>query len=116
MSESANLDKPYTRVIAEFVFGLTFDAIPDEVRTRIKLLILDALGCGLYAVDLPWSRILLKTLAAGDNSDGAGVWGTDMRLSPPQAALINGALIQGFELDDVHRQGIFYVARSPCRC
>ena len=51
----------------------------------------------------------METLAAGDNSDGAGVWGTDMRLSPPHATLINGALIQGFELDDVHRQGIFHV-------
>ena len=51
----------------------------------------------------------METLAAGDNSDGAGVWGTDMRLSPPHATLINGALIQGFELDDVHRQGILHV-------
>ena len=109
MSESANSDNPYTRGMAEFVSGLTYDAVPDEVRTRIKLLILDALGCGLYAADLPWSRILMETLAAGDSSDSAGVWGTDLRLSPPHAALVNGTLVQGFELDDVHRQGVLHL-------
>ena len=109
MSESADLDNPYTRGMAEFVSGLTYDAVPDEVRTRIKLLILDALGCGLYAADLPWSRILIETLAAGDSSDSAGVWGTNLRLSPAHAALANGALVQGFELDDVHRQGVLHV-------
>jgi len=109
MSDAANSDNPYTRGIASFVAGLTYEAIPEEVRTRIKLLILDALGCGLYAADLPWSRILMDTLSAGDNSDKAGVWGTDLRLSPPHAAMVNGALIQGFELDDVHRQGVLHV-------
>lgn len=109
MSESAGLDNPYTRGIAEFVSGLTFEAIPDEVRSRIKLLMLDSLGCGLYAADLPWSRILMDTLASGDSSDSSGVWGTDLRLSPPHAALVNGTLVQGFELDDVHRQGVLHV-------
>ena len=109
MSESAHSDNPYSRGIAEFVSNLTYDAVPGEVRTRIKLLILDALGCGLYAVDLPWSRILMDTLAAGDNSNSAGVWGTNLRLSPAHAALANGALVQGFELDDVHRQGVLHV-------
>ena len=37
----------YTRDIAGFVTGLRYGAIPAEVRERIKLLILDALGCAL---------------------------------------------------------------------
>jgi len=109
MSKTADLDNPYTRGIAEFVSGLTYDAIPDEVRQRIKLLILDSLGCGLYGANLPWSRILMDTLAAGDSSDASGVWGTDLRLSPPHAALVNGTMVQGFELDDVHREGVLHV-------
>ena len=109
MSDAASTNDTYTRGIADFVSGLTYDGIPSEVRTRIKLLILDALGCALYAPDLPWSQILMKTLAAGDSSDSAGVWGTAQRLSAPHAALVNGALVQGFELDDVHRQGVLHV-------
>ena len=99
----------YTRGIAEWVCGLQFDAIPREVIARIKLLMLDSLGCAVFGADLPWSRILIETLAAVDTSTGCGLWGTDRRLSAPHAALVNGTLVQSFELDDVHRVGVLHV-------
>ena len=99
----------YTRGLAEFISGLRYEQIPAEVRERLKLLMLDALGCALFGADLDWSRILRRTLAAVDTSRGATLWGTDERLSPPHAALVNGTAVQGFELDDVHRQGVLHV-------
>src|SRR5262249_15542226 len=78
---------PYTSGIARFVAGLRYDAIPEAVKERIKLLILDALGCGIFAADLEWSRILLTTLGAVDASKGCGIWGTEARLSAPHAVL-----------------------------
>jgi len=51
----------------------------------------------------------MDTLGRVDSSSGAGVWGTDLRLSAPHAALANGTLVQSFELDDVHRQGVLHV-------
>lgn len=109
MSEHQTVDNIHTRAIAEFVSGLTFEDVPEEVRERCKLLMLDSLGCALYGADLPWTRILQNTLSDIDKSDGAGVWGTGMRLSPPHAVLINGTQVQGFELDDVHRHGVLHV-------
>ena len=41
-----------------------------EVRARLKLLMLDSLGCALFGADLEWSRILRRTLAAVDTSHG----------------------------------------------
>jgi aconitate decarboxylase len=102
-------DNRYTRGIAEFVSGLRFDAIPHEVRERAKLLILDSLGCALYGARLPWCRILQRTLAKLDRSGTCAVWGTGQRLSAPHAALANGTQVQGFELDDVHREGVLHV-------
>jgi aconitate decarboxylase len=99
----------YTRGIAEFVAGLRYEAIPPEVIERIKLLVLDSLGCALFGADLPWSRILRQTLAKVDTSQGCAVWGTGQRLSAPHAALVNGTLVQSFELDDVHRVGVLHV-------
>jgi len=99
----------YTRGIAEFVAGLRYDAIPAEVIQRIKLLMLDSLGCAIFGAELPWSRILQQTLAAVDTSRGCTVWGTGQRLSAPHAALVNGTLVQSFELDDVHRVGVLHV-------
>ena len=99
----------YTSGIADFVAGLHYDAIPAEVIARIKLLILDSLGCAIFGAELPWSRILQQTLAKLDTSQGAAVWGTAQRLSAPHAALVNGTLVQSFELDDVHRVGVLHV-------
>src|SRR5207244_9285675 len=44
-----------------------------------------------------------------DGSTACGVWGTAQRLSAPHAALANGTQVQGFELDDVHREGVLHV-------
>src|SRR5690554_703306 len=104
MSSHTPADNIHTRNIAEFVSGLRYENIPSEVRQRIKLLVLDSLGCGLYGTDLPWAKILKETLSSIDSTtDGATLWGTNKRLSAPHAALVNGTQIQGFELDDVHR-------------
>lgn len=109
MSHEASQDNPYTRGMAEFVAGLQYDAIPEAVRHRAKLLMLDALGCALYGADLPWCRKLQDVLAATDATRDCAVWGTGLRLSAPHAALANGTAVQGFELDDVHRAGVLHV-------
>lgn len=109
MSHQSTTDNPYTRGIAQFVSGLRYDAIPDEVKHRIKLLMLDSLGCALYGADLEWSRILQDRLGAIDATRACAVWGTAKKLSAPHAALVNGTQVQGFELDDVHRAGVLHV-------
>jgi len=109
MSGSTGGDNPHTRAIAQFVSGLRYEDIPAEVIARIKLLMLDSFGCALYGTGLEWSRILRTTLAAVDTTSGCRVWGTGERLSAPHAALVNGTLVQSFELDDVHRQGVLHV-------
>src|SRR6476660_886719 len=109
MSDHAKVDNIHTRRIAEFVSGLTYEAVPLEVRERIQLLILDSLGCAIYGAHTPWSEILLQTLSEVDQTRTTSVWGTKARLSSPHAALVNGTAVQGFELDDVHRHGVLHV-------
>src|SRR5499427_2278480 len=109
MSHGTGGDNPYTRGIAEFIAGLTYQRIPADVIARIKLLILDSFGCAVYGTELPWSRILVATLSGLDHTGACAVWGTGRRLSAPHAALANGTLVQSFELDDVHRAGVLHV-------
>jgi len=109
MAEAATAQNPYTRRIAEFVSGLRYENIPAEVRERLKLLILDALGCAIYGAHLQWCRILRETLEQLDKTRDTSIWGTDRRLSSAHAALVNGTQVQSFELDDVHREGILHV-------
>jgi aconitate decarboxylase len=105
----AGAENPYTSALAEFVSGLRYQSIPAEVIHRTKLLVLDALGCALYGVNLEWTRILMGTLLRLDTTGACSVWGTALRLSGPHASLVNGTLVQGFELDDVHRLGVLHV-------
>lgn len=109
MNPQRNTFNPYTQGIASFVSRLRYEAIPEEVRQRIKLLILDTLGCGIYGTQLKSSRILIDTLGRLDRTSGCSVWGTPRRLSAPHAALVNGTLAGGFELDDTHGFGAMHV-------
>ncbi|MDP1674669.1 MAG: MmgE/PrpD family protein, partial [Burkholderiales bacterium] len=109
MAQQPAQPHPYTRDIATFVSGLTYDNIPEEVRHRNKLLMLDSLGCALYGADLEWTRILQDKLSSIDSTRQCSVWGTNKKLSAPHAALVNGTQVQGFELDDVHRAGVLHV-------
>jgi aconitate decarboxylase len=109
MNDAAATSNPYTRAMAQFVADLRYERIPAEAIDRAKLLILDSLGCAIFATGLEWSRILIDTLSLLDTSTACTVVGTGCRLSAPHAALVNGTLIHGFELDDVHRAGVLHV-------
>ena len=71
---SGSIANPHTRAIAEFIAGIKYEDIPAEVVARIKLLILDALGCAIYGSDLEWSRILRLTLGRLDRTKACRVW------------------------------------------
>ena len=102
-------ENPHTRGLASFIAGLRFEQLPPAVVVRAKLLILDAFGCGVFGSLPGHSRILVATLAKLDPSTSCSVWGTRQRLSAPHAALANGSLIQGFELDDAHARASVHV-------
>jgi aconitate decarboxylase len=109
MDAHAGANNVHTRKIAEFVSGLTYEQVPAEVRERLKLLILDSLGCAIFGANLEWCRILRSTLETLDATRTTAIWGTDVRLSSAHAALLNGTQVQGFELDDVHRKAVLHV-------
>src|ERR1700751_3026299 len=109
MSQLATAQNAHTRRIAEFVSQLNYDQIPAPVRERLKLLVLDSLGCAIYGAQLEWCRILRQTLEQLDKTRDASICGTERKLSSAHAALVNGTQVQGFELDDVHREGVLHV-------
>src|SRR5215468_10126336 len=108
MSDHSSPDNIHTRRIADFVSQLRFEQIPEPVRERGKLLVLDSLGCAIYGAKLEWCRILQRTFGELDASRTTSIWGTAQKLSSTNAALVNGTQVQGFELDDVHRDGVLH--------
>ncbi|MFZ0714289.1 MmgE/PrpD family protein [Mycobacterium sp.] len=81
---------------------LSFDQLPDDVIAMARLCVLDWLGVTLAGSHEPAARILLQTLAPSAVEDGASVFGHAIRVSPRQAALINGTSSHVLDFDDVN--------------
>src|SRR5262249_7094822 len=74
MAEATTARNAYTRRTAEFVSQLRYEHVSAEVRDRLKLLILDSLGCAIYGANLKWCRIIRETLERVDKTRTTGIW------------------------------------------
>ncbi|KAI1799496.1 putative immune-responsive protein [Daldinia bambusicola] len=93
-----------TRRLCTWVERLKYHDIPEEIITRAKYLILDGLACGLVGAHLPSSEKAAAAVLDLEVVEGsASVFGWERKVGPLSAALLNGTFIQGFELDDWHR-------------
>src|SRR4029450_3265618 len=90
MSDHSSADNIHTRRIADFVSQLRFEQIPEPVRERGKLLVLDPVGGAIYGAKLEWCRILQQTFGDLDASRTTTIWGTAQKLSSTNAARVNG--------------------------
>ncbi len=95
-------DTSATRVLAEFAAGLSYDDLPEPVIGRLKQCILDALGCCLFGVTLPWTRMLIDLANEEGGHARSRVIGTPLKTSVSQAVLIGATAGHGFEMDDIH--------------
>jgi 2-methylcitrate dehydratase PrpD len=102
-----NANSP-TQKLAHFVANLTYSDIPKDVVDHMKLCLLDTIGCGLFGSTLPWGRILAKFAKDLGGRRESTLLGTGYKVAAPNAALANGTMIHGFELDDIHRLSILH--------
>lgn len=91
-----------TRALGDFIAGLRYADLPAEVVAKAKECMLDALGCCLFGVTQPWTRMLLDMIAEQGGAPQACVPGTAFRTSVSQAVLASSTAGHGFELDDIH--------------
>ena len=96
---------PYSAAIGRYIESSRTGDLPPALADHVKLLILDSLGCALFAARLPWTERVLDTLVAVEGAGPASVWGHTPRLSAANAAMVNGTAVHGFELDDVGARG-----------
>ena len=81
---------------------IEFSGIPAEVIDRIKLFLVDTFGVIRGATDAPGLSALNQRLAKWEQSGSATVLLSGRTLSPPSAALANGAAAHGLDFDDQH--------------
>ncbi len=87
--------------ISEYVNSVEYEDIPDADVKRMKRLILDTLGCGIGAKDVP-TIVKARDAVAGINGRGSTILGTSEKKEPEIAAFINGAMTRYFDFNDTY--------------
>lgn len=94
-----------TGQLASWLAGLTTAQVPQQVRERTELLMLDGLACALVGARLPWSATAVDAILRLEGCGTNPIIGWNRGATAPAAAMLNSSFIQGFELDDFHPVG-----------
>ena len=82
---------------AEWASSLSINDIPKEVKDKLKVVVMDSLGLMASAKNEPYVQSLIGAL----QEDGdCSVIGHNKKLSPFNAAIINGTAVHGEDFDD----------------
>lgn len=110
LAESA----PITHTLARFAADTPHDAIPAQVRTRALHHMLDAAGIAVATTRYDHAHRVLTAMNGLGGSAGGTVplFGFPGRLTPRDAAIVNGYLCHGLDFDDTHVAGIVHPTSS----
>ena len=88
-----------TRQLVKFACTLHAQAIPEAIRLKISLHLVDAIGCGWAASQHPFSEPAIRSARLFGGRGDCSVFG-HAGFSPLSAAFSNAAVINGLDHDD----------------
>ena len=97
-----------TSKLVGFVCKTRFQDLPQSVIDTVKKRILDTIGSIIYSSNLPWSKKVVSLVQDLKSQGKATIIAYGTKTSPPAAALANGTMGHGFELDDIHEGGLLH--------
>ena len=83
--------------LAERIVCVRYDVLPEDAVHWARVAILDTVGCTLAGASEPCARIVARVTAS---NGPCLVFGTDQRMAPLDAALINGTASHALDFDD----------------
>lgn len=86
--------------LAERIQSVTFDSLTDDALHWAKVAVLDTVGCTLAGPHEDCARIVGRALTYGTAGGACLVFGTNRRVEPLDAALINGTAAHALDYDD----------------
>lgn len=97
------------QTLAEFVAGLRYDDLDSQVIDAARRHLLDTVGVALRGAQQEMPRKGRAGVAALPGAIGrTRVWGTDLTLTAPYAAMANGIAAHVLDFDDTHTAGIVH--------
>ena len=99
-----NIVKGATSILSEFVASARRESMPPDTLELAKRCLLDTIGSMIIGATKPWSRIVTG-FSTGDvlaGRNGSTIVGSTETAAASLAALANGTMGHGFEIDDGH--------------
>lgn len=93
--------------LAAWASGLTWDAVPDAVRERLRLILIDTFGVTLIGARLPERGPLVEAWALSEGP--VPVIGVGVSTTPEAAAWLNATALVSLEMDEGNK----YAAGHP---
>jgi 2-methylcitrate dehydratase PrpD len=97
-----------SKILADFASHLQYGDIPQDVVERMKMCVLDSIGCCLHGVTLPWTKSVESMVMDEGAISVSSIFGTSLKTSAGNAALVNGTAGHAFEFDDMHKESILH--------
>src|SRR5690606_18138926 len=101
-----------SHALARFATNLRHQDILESVRSRARHHALDAIGIALASTKFDFAHRTLNAIAGLGGSGPVPVIGMPARLSPRDAAIVNGLLCHGLDFDDTHLGGVVHPTAS----
>jgi 2-methylcitrate dehydratase len=91
----------FTKLMADFTFDLTYEAIPSDIKAVARRYLADTTACALGAYETDAARIVRKYAMRKPSGADATILGTDRRVSAGLAALVNGTMVRYLDANDI---------------
>jgi 2-methylcitrate dehydratase len=97
---AASGDPPLARRLADYSLGLRYEDLDAATVERVKIHLIDSLGCGIAALNEKAVRICrdIALLVPGSST----IIGTDHRTTPDLAAFANGSAVRYLDFNDTY--------------
>jgi 2-methylcitrate dehydratase PrpD len=107
-----SIEKDYTKSLAQYIGGFSYEDMPPEVVTRAKIILLDTLGAILPASDpaYPGSRALFEMARILGGEPQSTIIGSDFKTSTINACLVNGTFGYAFDIEPHHVAAVLHPA------
>src|SRR5215831_5000103 len=99
-AEPPTADPSLARRLADYVIGLRYQDLDPATVERVKIHLIDALGCGVAALNEKAVRICRDVALPVTGS--STIIGTNRRTLPDLAAFANGAAIRYLDFNDTY--------------
>jgi 2-methylcitrate dehydratase PrpD len=101
-----------SKELADWVYGVKFRDLPEDVVAATKLRVLDVIGLALAGAETNFGRSVREAALAMASPGPCRILGTGDRVGVAAAAFANGAFPQALEFDDTHVESIVHMS-SP---